>query len=83
MAGTEQRIIARDQAPLLKRRAEVARLLVRHDCAGIMMRGEVFAHDLVKRDRVWPSYLNGSIQRLGDGDFGDGSSEVVRDDGLK
>ena len=42
MAGTEQRILARDQTPLLKGRAEVAGLLVRHDRAGIMMRREVF-----------------------------------------
>ena len=53
MAGTEQRILARDQAALLKRRAEVVGLLVRHDRAGIVMRREVLAHDLVKRDSVW------------------------------
>src|SRR5215831_19706364 len=83
MAGTEQRILARDQATLLKRRAEVAGLFVRHDCAGIMMRREVFAHDLVKGDSVWAGDLDGSIQRLGYGDFGHVSGEVVRKNGLK
>jgi hypothetical protein len=48
MAGTEQRILARDQAPLLKRRAEVAGLLVCHDRAGIVIRHKVFAHEFVK-----------------------------------
>src|SRR5947207_10020934 len=37
MAGTEQRILAGDQAPLLKRRAEVAGLLVRYNRARIMI----------------------------------------------
>ena len=49
MAGTEQRILARDEAALLKRRAEVACLLVPHDRAGVVMCHEVLAHDLVKR----------------------------------
>ena len=53
MAGTEQRVfLVRDQAALLQRRAEVAGLLVRHDRAGIVMRHEVLADDLVKRESV-------------------------------
>src|SRR5512132_1169097 len=83
MAGTEQRILARDKAPLFKRRAEVAGLFVRNDRAGIVMRPEVFAHDLVKRNSVWACDLNGSIQRLGNGNFGQVSGEIVREDGLK
>ena len=84
MAGTEQRVfLARDQAALLQRRAEVAGLLVRHDRAGIVIRREVLAHDLVKRDSVWAGELNGSIQRLRHGDFGQVSGEVVREDRLK
>src|SRR4030095_6036888 len=81
--GAEQRIVARDQAPFLKRRSEVAGLLVRHDRAGVVMRREVLAHDLVKRDSVWACDLNGSIQRLGNGNFGQVSGEVVRKNGLK
>ena len=83
MAGTKQRILARDQAALVKRRAKIAGLLIRHDRAGIVMGREVFAHDLVKRDSVWACDLNGSIQWLRDGDFGQVSGEVVREDGLK
>ena len=53
MAGTEQRVfLVRDQAALLKRRAEVVGLLVCHDRAGIVLRREVLADDLVKRDSV-------------------------------
>src|SRR5436190_21677476 len=83
MTGTEQRILARDKAPLLKRSAEVAGSLVRHDRAGVMMRHEVLAHDLVKRESVGAAQLNGSIQRLRHGDFGQVSGKVVREDGLK
>ena len=83
MAGTEQRVLARDQAALLKRRAEVAGLLVRHDRAGIVMRREVLADDLVKRDSVRAGHFNGSIQRLRHGDLGHVSGEIVREDGLK
>ena len=83
MDRTEQRILAGDQAPLLKCRAEVAGLLVRHDRAGIVMRHEVLAHDLVKRDSVWACDLNGSIQWFRDGNFGQVSGEIVREDGLK
>ena len=84
MAGAEQRVLTFwNQAALLKRRAEVAGLLVRHDCAGIVMRREVLADDLVKRDSVWAGQFNGSIQRLCHGDFGQVSGEVVREDWLK
>ena len=48
MTGTEQRIFARDKAPLLKRSAEVAGSLVRNDRAGVVMRHEVSADDFVK-----------------------------------
>ena len=47
------------------------------------MRHEVLAHDLVKRDSVWACDLNGSIQRIRDGDFGQVSGKVVREDWLK
>jgi hypothetical protein len=83
MTGTKQRILARDQAALLKRRAEVTGLLVGYDNTGIVMRYEVLAHDLVKWNNVWTCDLNDSVQRLGDGDFGQVSNEVVREDGLK
>ena len=77
MDRTEKRILAWNEAPLLKRSAEVAGSLVRYDRAGIVMRHEVLAHDLVKRDSVWACDLNGSIQWLGDGDFGQVSGEIV------
>jgi hypothetical protein len=50
MSGTKHCILARDEAALLKRRAEIAGLFVRNDRAGIMMRHEVWADDLVKRE---------------------------------
>ena len=53
--GTEQRVLAGDEAALLKRRAEVVGLLVPYDRAGVVMRSEVSAHDLVK-DR--PNAMN-------------------------
>src|SRR5262249_45011381 len=78
MAGTKQRVVAiRDQAALLKRRAEVSSLLVCHDGTRIVMRREVFAHEFVKRNRLRPGDLNGSVQRFRHGDFGHVSSEVV------
>ena len=84
MAGAEQRVfLARDEAALLKRRAEVVGLLVRHDRAGVVMRHEVLAHDLVKRESVRAGQFNGSIQRFRHDDFGEVSGEVVREDGLK
>jgi hypothetical protein len=52
MAGAEQRVLARDEASLLKRRAEVAGSLVRHDGARVVMSHEVLARDLVKRESV-------------------------------
>ena|SRR6266566_4406187 len=83
MAGADQRVLARDEAALLKRRAEVEGLLVPHDRAGIVMRHEVLARDLVKRESVGAGQFNGSIQRLCHGDSGEVSGEVVREDGLK
>jgi hypothetical protein len=83
MAGAEQRVLARDEAALLKRRAEVVGLLVPHDRAGVVMRHELLAHDFVKRDSVGAGQFNGSIQRLRHGDFSQVSGEVVREDGLK
>ena len=83
MAGTEQCILTRDKAARLKRCARVAGLFVRHDCAGIVMRCEVFAHDLVKWKSVRAGNFNGSIQWLRDRDFGKVSGEVVRENGLK
>src|SRR6266498_4786149 len=83
MAGAEQRVLAGDEAPLLKRRAEVGGLLVPHDRAGVVMRHEVLARDLVKRESVGAGQFNGSIQRLCHGDSGEVSGEVVREDGLK
>ena len=81
---TEQRVLTFwDQAALLERRAEVAGLLVGDDCAGIVMRREVLADDLVKRDSVGAGQLDGSIQRLRHGDSGQGSGDVVREDWLK
>src|SRR5205814_893839 len=83
MAGTKKRILARDQATLFKRGAEVAGLLVRYDGAGIVMRHKVFAHELVERESIRCGNLNGSIQWFRDGDFGQVNGEVVREDGLK
>src|SRR4029453_5701817 len=59
--GAEQRVIGRDEAALLKRRAEVDGLLVPHDCAGIVMRHEVLAHDLVNRESVGAGHSHGPI----------------------
>jgi len=78
MAGTEQRFPGRDQAALLKRRAEVARLLVPNDCARVVLRLEILAHELVKRECVGAGNFKSTIQRLGHGDFGHISGEIVR-----
>ena len=61
MTGTEQRVFARDQATLLKRRAEVAGLLIPYDLAGIVVCHEVLAHNLVKRESVGAGQFNGSV----------------------
>src|SRR6266550_3296611 len=83
VAGTEQRILVWDKAARLERRAEVVGLLVCHDCARIVMCREVSAHELVKRDSVRAGNFNGSILRFRDRNFGEVSSEIVREDGLK
>ena len=52
--GAEQRVLTFwDQAALLERRAEIASLLVGDDRAGIVMRREVLADDLIKRNGLW------------------------------
>src|SRR5207237_4173793 len=68
MAGAEQRVLARDDAALRKRRAGVAGLLVRHDRAGVVMRHEILAHDLIKRIGVGAGEFNESISPLGHGE---------------
>ena len=47
------------------------------------MRGEVSPDDLVKRDSVGAGQLDGSIQRLLDGDSRHGGGEVIRENWLK
>src|SRR5213595_2646225 len=79
MRGAEQRVLARDEAALLKRRAEVEGLLVAHDRAGIVMRHEVLARNIVKRESVGAGQFNGSIQRLRHGDSGEVSGEIIRE----
>src|SRR5262245_44671597 len=84
MDRTEYRVLACwNETALLKRRAKITSLLVRNDRAWIVMRRQVFAHDLVKRNSVWAGDLNGSIQRCGDRDFGQISGKVVGKNGLK
>src|SRR5260370_42343811 len=84
MAGAEQCVLlARDQAALLKRRAEVVGLLVPHHRARVMLRREVSANDFVKRERIGTGQLNNSVQRLRDNDSGQVSHEVGQEDWLK
>jgi len=83
MAGAEQRFPGRYEAALLERRSEVERLLVSNDCAGIVLGLEILANQLVERERVRSGDFKSSIQRLGHGDLGHISGEVIRKDGLK
>jgi hypothetical protein len=52
MAGTAKRFPGRYQAAFLKRRAEVACLLVPNHCAGIVLGLEILADKLVKWENV-------------------------------
>ena len=84
MAGAEQRIfLVRDQAALFKRRSEVAGLLVGDDRAGVLLRREILADDLVKRKSVGTGQLDDSIERFRHRDPGQSGNDVVGEDWLK